>query len=60
MGFLVSGESVKLKLEYYYAVRLEYEQRNGQKAEVDEESQFQVALHDELRGTAYIQGPYRW
>ena len=57
IGFLVSGETVKLKLKYYYAVCLEYEQRNGQKTEMDEESQF---LHDELWGTAYIQGLYRW
>ena len=37
---------------------LECEQRNGQKTEVDVESQFQLALHDELWRTAYIQGLY--
>ena len=42
IGFLASGETVKLKLKnrilLLYAVCLEYEQRNGQKAEVDEAS----------------------
>ena len=27
---------------------------------IDEKSQFQLALHEELWDTAYIQGLYRW
>ena len=62
LGLLYQVKQLTLKLKYYYAVCLEYMNRKMgmQKAELDEESQFQLALHDELWGTAYIQGLYRW
>ena len=62
LGLLYQVKQLTLKLKYYYAVCLEYVNGNMgmQKAELDEESQFQLVLHDELWGTAYIQGLYRW
>ena len=59
IGFVVSGETVNIEVKILLCCVFRiYEQKNGQKAELDEKSQFQLALHGELWGTAYIQGLY--